>query len=271
MDKPLDQIEQWLAWMHTAVNVSLLDVAIALPTVLGAHRRGLMPRLGLDDASLRRHLGWLRAKNAQACCIYARPARGHSWPVVFFDDVPTQLARSVLASHRAMVVETSPRSCHVWIACGIPLDESQRKSVQQALQSDFQADRGSVSGEHWGRLPGFKNNKPERDQCWVNLVGTKSCGLLLDPTLVLPCPPQPPARGGVVQSHTYSEAPRQRGRSSESEREWGWVMGALGSGIKPDQVFERLVERCHARRGADAMRYSQLTVRKACAKLGIPR
>lgn len=270
MAKPLEQIEQWLTWIHVTARVTMVDVAVALPAVPGQHRRGLMPRLGLDDLSLRRHLGWLRAKNAQACCIYARPARGHSWPVVFFDDVPTQVARSILEKHRAMVVQTSPGSCHVWIACAAPLDESQRKSVQQSLRLDFQADRGSISGEHWGRLPGFKNQKQGRNQCWVNLVGATSDSAPLDPTLLLPRPPQPPARAGVVQPRSYPNARTPPGGQSESEREWGWVMGALGSGMQPDQVFQRLVERCHARRGADATRYAQRTVSTACAKLGIP-
>jgi hypothetical protein len=106
-------------------------------------------------------LAWVRAENVQHADIYGRPARGHGWPLVFVDDVAVDRAHAVAREVDALLVETSPEGgCHVWLRCDRALTEDERKRVQHTWIVALGSDPGSVSGEHLGRLAGFKNCGP---------------------------------------------------------------------------------------------------------------
>ena len=57
--------------------------------------------------------------------------------------------------------------------------------------------------------------------------------------------------------------------ADESAVEWKYVRHALEAGVTPTEVYQRLLEHCLTRRGRDAKRYAETTVKKACAKGGI--
>jgi hypothetical protein len=123
----------------------------------------------LDQPLERLPLGWARAENAHGAEIYIRPARGFDWPLVFLDDLPVPVAQQLAQAYGAMVIQTSPAGgCHVWLPCDRSLDEGARLQAQRGLAARFGADKGSISGEHLGRLAGFKNWK--RSGCWLRCL-----------------------------------------------------------------------------------------------------
>ena len=201
-------------------------------------------------------LAWARAENAQHADIYIRPARGPAWPVVFVDDVTIDRAQAVARDLDALLVDTSPvGGCHVWIHCDRALTEDERQRAQRAWVARLDADPGSVSGEHLGRLAGFKNWK--RGGCWVNVrvaASGRRPWAVVDDGAAHALPLRPPTR------------PRDRHGlrdTTPSGQDWAWVCTRLEQQHDPDLLYHRLVERARPRRGADAERYAQRTLERA--------
>lgn len=213
----------------------------------------------LDHLRLRRLLPWLRAENVHGADIYFRPHAKTPWPVVFLDDLPTPFAARVAHKYRANVIETSLGRTHVWLATTKPLDPTQRTQAQRFLVTKLRglADRGSISGDHWGRLPGMRNRKPGRNG-WVNLH-TQSRRRPWTPSL-LETTPLPSGDPRAKERSRHDDASRS---------EWGWVMGCLENGIPSQVVLARLIERASPRRGHDTERYARRTLARACRRLGI--
>ncbi len=208
-------------------------------------------------------LSWARALNVRLADIYIRPARGYSWPLLFLDDVPLEMAQRIARKYAALLVHTSPAGgCHIWLRLTIPLHESQRRQAQKWLVPRTGADPCSVSGEHLGRLAGMKNWK--RHGVWVNVVNAgNSRPSLWDPTTALQSPSSE-RRQPIVYTNRYSSSAIDH---SESGREWGWVRGAIEAGIPPDIVYRQLLQRASQRRGRDAERYAKLTLHRAIQRL----
>jgi len=216
----------------------------------------------LDRSGLERSLPWLRHENSRTAGVYFRPARDHSWPLVFLDDVTLAEAQRHADAYSAALIETSPDRLHVWLAMNQPLNEHERYLAQVKLAKRIGADMGSVSGEHWGRLPGFKNRKPGKDG-WVNLrrlSGGQPCSVSLGLNGIAGQPDD-------QESHRPRQV--QNSEIDQSTMEWKFVRSALEAGVPPNVVHQQLLERCAGRRGSDARRYAELTMRKACAKGGI--
>ena len=209
--------------------------------------------VGVDNLPL----PWARAENSCQGEVFVRPARGYPWPLVFMDDVAEPLAVRTAGKYDALVVRTSPEGgCHVWLSCSLSLGEQERQLAQRWLADRAGADIGSTSGEHLGRLAGFKNWK--RGGVWVNVVEASQRGRLWAPRAgedqpLLGAQDESPSRGAVD--------------SSASGVEWGWVCGMLEAGLPPRHAYYRLVERARRRRGSDAERYARYTVSKALARL----
>lgn len=212
-------------------------------------------------------LRWAGAENARRADIYIRPARGYSWPLVFLDDVPQTVAARVARKYASLLVRTSEEGgCHIWLRCRSTLDEDERRAAQRWLADHVGADRGSISGEHLGRLAGFKNWK--RGGTWVNVLNRSATfpsdiAPSWDPLVVLT---RRLAPQGASSGHAVS---RRRTRiafgndTSESGKEWGWVCGRLEAGHDPDLVYQQLLERARQRRGRDAERYARRTLDRA--------
>ncbi len=201
-------------------------------------------------------LAWARAENAQQADIYIRPARGTPWPLLFLDDVVVNRAQALAGDLDALLVETSPvGGCHVWIRCDRALTEDERQHMQRAWIARLDADPGSVSGEHLGRLAGFKNWK--RGGCWVNVRAASHVNrpwtVGEDPTATRrprPSPTRPPG----------TDAGRD---TSPSGQDWAWVCTRLERHHDPHTIYCRLVDRARPRRGPDAERYAQRTLERA--------
>jgi hypothetical protein len=232
-------------WAH--IGVDHADLAVRRATGIMLWQRSVaLPALPL---------AWARAENAQRADIYIRPARGHAWPLLFVDDVRVDRARRAAPDVDRLIVETSSAGgCHVWLRCDRALDEPDRRRAQRHWVMALDGDPGSVSGEHLGRLAGFKNWK--RGGCWVNVIGS-ALGLgawhAID-ALSTPGPRARPARRR-----------RERGDAdtSPSGRDWAWVCTRLERGASPAAVYALLLNRARPRRGADAERYAHRTVERA--------
>jgi hypothetical protein len=207
-------------------------------------------------------LAWARSENVCQAEIYIRPAREYAWPIAFLDDLPVATATRVARKYDALVVHTSPKGgCHLWLLCHSTLDEHERCRAQRWLAQRVEADPVSISGEHLGRLAGFKNWK--RDGCWVNVLDA-------------PLRNQPWA-AQLVESDfrksrttSISQLPNTGAiDKTPSGREWGWICGLLENGCDPATAYHRLFEKAWPRRGRDADRYARRTVDRACQHIGL--
>ena len=205
-------------------------------------------------------LAWAWAENARQAEIYIRPARVHSWPMVFLDDVPVAIATRVAHKYDVLVVHTSPEGgCHLWLSCSGALDEIQRCRAQRWLAERIDADQASISGEHLGRLAGFKSWK--RAGAWVNVLHGAHHQRPWIPQLVASDGYENPA-SSPVQRRTVTD-------SSASGQEWGWICGLLEAGCDPASAYNYLVEQASSRHRRDAERYARRTVERAQSHVGI--
>jgi hypothetical protein len=186
--------------------------------------------------------------------------------VVFLDDVTLTNASALVTDHPGLVVETSPDRCHVWLAVDRPLSVPERFATQSQLArrqvgGKSLADLGSVSGDHYGRLCGFRNRKPERE-CWVNLRRDTVSGCPIETAVGFTSPGTISTPGGCVAlSHLHRSA------QSESERDWARVLTLLERGGDAAEVERALVASARPRRGNDAPRYAARTVARALLRL----
>lgn len=215
-------------------------------------------------------LAWARAENAHGAEVYIRPARGLDWPMVFLDDVLPEVAMAAARGHGGLAIQTSPAGgCHLWLPCAQILGEAARHRAQRWLAERMGGDLGSLSGEHLGRLAGFKNWK--RGGCWVNVVAfpedqsTAAEGLILPPDAIAAGKEHAQAltAGGSVTLARKSSA----GDCSPSGQEWGWACRMLEAGWDPERVCQELTQQARNRRGPDAERYARRTVDRAVAKI----
>jgi len=183
------------------------------------------------------------------------PTQRYGWPLVFLDDVSLAAAHALADQHAALLVRTSREGgLHVWLATEQPLAESQRATVQRRLALTSDADLRSTSGEHLGRLAGFKNWK--RGGVWVNVVRVSD-----RPPLPLSVVDRDEPGGCSPRSAPSSAS--GRGDTSPSGRDWAWVCASLERGDAPERVRQLLVERARQRRGRDVHRYARVTVARA--------
>lgn len=216
---------------------------------------------GLDTcgADLDTALAACRARNRRDCDIYFRPARGVPASIVMLDDLTREVAMSVAEGHAHMLVETSPHNHQLWVQTCIPLDERERKAVQQALIALHGGDPGSASGEHFGRMPGFKNRKPKYNLPWVNLIrfDTDAAALDVDGLLLPPrgaCALEPPAgvpllspAGDAPQARSPSPQSSSSGDSAESHKEFKFACESLRHNVDRAAIIGNIADRALAR------------------------
>lgn len=255
-----DNTLRMLRWWR-GQNVDLIDLAVRRQDgAMAWHHELALPR-GVP-------LAWARYENAHGADVYLRPARGYEWPLVFLDDVDPVHAVRVTRKYQAMAVQTSPAGgCHLWLACTRPMGEYGRAHAQRWLAERLGGDPASVSGEHLGRLAGFRNWK--RGGVWVNVRATAH-GFLRpwDPSVAVPLALE--LSGGAVRPATAPQGADRDTSSrdnSPSGREWAWVCEALENGRRPEQVYRALVARARPRRGRDAERYARRTVERALRRV----
>ena len=210
----------------------------------------------LDPEDINKTLPFLRAENARGSDVYFRPAQEGSWPVIFLDDLTNQETRGIARKYQSWIIETSPGLHHAWIRTDRPLSREERYLEQSRVVSLGIGDPGSVSGEHFGRFPGFRNWK--RQGTWVNLISFPDAKRSRLPTSA-----SSPPRGGRRGSSKRPFTGAGGNDASDSGREWGWVCGSVEHGRDPDEIRRKLEIRARDRGKNDPEGYARRTVAKA--------
>lgn len=161
-----------------------LDMIAALRRQLGpvALELGALRHLGTDDAALLRRTlapgtdpagllawaGWQQVHEHAQILVRPDPAQAHPW--LLADDIETAAALAFSGRRAALVIETSPGNCQLRVLADRPMTVPERTQAQRALREHLRGDPGSIAGDKWSRLPGYRNVKPGRDGCWTNLL-----------------------------------------------------------------------------------------------------
>ena len=192
---------------------------------------------------------WCRFKNYKGCDIFIRPHRHDKQPIIFLDDLSLEKAIRVSKKYRSLIIETSQDNTQVWISLEKSLCESDRKLLQQHISTVGFTDQGSISGEHFGRLCGFKSQKRNY---WVRHIKASSSKRYRPPTLRASPFPQ----GGACAKI------RPEG-SSLSEKDFSWVLSETRKGVPSDKLISSLARSAEARGKPAPMKYAVRTVRRA--------
>lgn len=126
------------------------------------HQGKMMHRLWTSDDVLQ-HTAWLKRMNAQGNDIYIKPAGEHS--LVLVDDLPPAAIDRLKEKgfNPAIVTETSPGNLQAWLKLSPdPIEARIRRVIARGFAKDFGGDPNSADAQHYGRLAGFTNQKPNR-------------------------------------------------------------------------------------------------------------
>lgn len=140
----------------TAMGSRAYDVA-----VLDRSSSTMQRRLHWAPEQVLRAIDWLRYENRQGRDVFIRPCVS---ALVLLDDLDLHLVRRLdaLGLAPALVVETSPANHQAWIRvsdCAQP--PAVLKVIAARLADELGSDRACAGLNHFGRLAGLTNRKPE--------------------------------------------------------------------------------------------------------------
>jgi hypothetical protein len=248
-----EQTKSMLMWFYDQ-GVSSLDIHLRCPKIEGAKYRSdhwvwLTSHENLSFVNAEKMVKWCRYKNYHGSDIFIRPHRHAKQPIIFLDDISVKKAMLVSKKYKSQIIETSHNNTQVWISLTKSLSETERKVLQQHISRLGYSDKGSVSGDHLGRLCGFKSQKRN---CWVKLLGTSSSKRYDPPDLV----DNPLPQGGAC-------ANRRNGEKSQSEIDFSWVLSRLRVGESIELLRSILIEQASIRGKPQPKNYAERTVRNA--------
>lgn len=120
-----------------------------------------------DPEGVRACARWMSAVEELGQGFHIRPARfcgktKKDWPVIFIDlDTSMGVGLGAIGLWQSIVVETSLNHYQAWIAVSQSLAEYERYLLQCVVSDLVGETRASTSGEHFGRMPGSLNFKPD--------------------------------------------------------------------------------------------------------------
>ena len=218
------------------------------------------------------------------------PAQAHPW--LLADDIPTAATLAFAARRAALVVETSPGNCQLRILADKPLSLPDRTVAQRALREHLHGDPGSIAGDEWSRLPGYRNAKPGRDGCWTNLLLSASA-LLAQSASVSGCGPAPAlapltsalGQGRCAQGQGSPAVRAAAGgarpvdgpadRAGGSKIDFAWACAQIRAGADPQSIIGAITAAALGRKKRpteDGCRdYAERTVKGAQARIASER
>jgi hypothetical protein len=249
------QANAMLQWFFKQ-GVSSVDIHLRCPKFKNAKYKSddwiwltSHEKLSLDKANSL--MKWCRFKNYNGSDIFIRPHRHDKQPVIFLDDLTLDKAMLVSKKYRSLLIETSPNNTQVWVSLEKSISEKDRKLLQEHISTLGFTDKGSISGEHLGRLCGFKSHKRNY---WVKYVKESSSKQYEPPILKLSPFPQ----GGACAKIRHEE-----GAPSQSEKDFSWVLSEIRKGNCPNKIISFLAASAEARGKPAPMKYATRTVRRA--------
>ena len=257
-------------------------------------RRTLAP--GADPAGLLGWAGWQQVHERAQILIRPDPAASHPW--LLADDIETAAALAFAVRRAALVIETSPGNCQLRVLADRPLSLPDRTTAQRALREHLHGDPGSIAGDKWSRLPGYRNAKPGRDGCWTNLLRSDLAGrpvsasaLLAQSASVPGCGSAPAlapltsaaGRGGVQGQG--SPAPRSGAgarpeagpadHAGGSKIDFAWACAQVRAGADPQSIIGAITAAALGRKKrpteAGCRDYAERTVKGAQARIAADR
>jgi hypothetical protein len=126
-------------------------------------KSGQMMNRQWSRAELEQSIAWLKRMNARGNDIYVRPA-GQQHGLVLLDDLKADaIARlQVDGFAPAAIIETSPGNYQAWVKLtDKTLSNEARRLAARDLVKSYGGDLNSADGQHYGRLAGFTNQKPQ--------------------------------------------------------------------------------------------------------------
>ena len=226
-------------------------------------------------------LRWAAALNLRHDAnIYIRQGSAAAHPWLFFDDLDRATSVKIAQKYAAIIIETSPGSYQCRLLADSDLDEEERTSIQRELVGRLHgagrsADPGSMSGDHWGRLPGFAQRKPGPGYGHMTTITMHSIGaappLVADLYLLLRGNHTPPGGGAVSSSSAFApdsvSGSGSFGRPDESKKEFAYAGHAYRRGVPREEIERNIAERALTRGKyrdpAKAAKYAEMTVSKA--------
>lgn len=123
---------------------------------------GLMQEREWSGPEVGRAVPWLRRMNALGHDVFIRP-QGDNGLVLVDDLQPQALERMRREGFDASAtIETSPGNFQAWVKLSKePLSADMRRDAARWLAKRYGGDMNSAAAEHYGRLAGFTNQKPE--------------------------------------------------------------------------------------------------------------
>jgi hypothetical protein len=256
---PKKQIETFLGWFND-LGVTSFDIHIRKPDTPGEdYKLGNWKWLTQNekitaDYILKTLLPWIRYENAHGSDIYFRPHKNENYAVVFLDDVSMSNAMKIAKKYTACIVETSQKNTQIWLGINRSCDTFERKMIQISLKNKGFSDPGSISGDHLGRLCGVKSQK---HNTWVNLVTISRVQPYIpdyDNENTIPISPLNLCKKKIyTKNNNLGIAPQLTNNggecasfksesfdSSQSGKEFGWVLGMLRKGYDYNTVADKL-------------------------------
>jgi hypothetical protein len=151
-DRSLAAIKKQIA----ALDVERFEVG------LREAKTGLMMNRQWSRAEVEQSAAWLKRMNAKGNDVYIRPAGDHG--LILVDDLKADKISSMAKDGftSAATIETSPGNYQVWVKISDkPLSVEARRLGARSLAKHYSGDMNSADGQHYGRLAGFTNQKPE--------------------------------------------------------------------------------------------------------------
>lgn len=249
----LSQTDTMLRWFFEN-GVSTIDIHLRCPKVVNANYNSddWFWLTQHNDLTMEKSLSlmkWCRFKNSKGSDIFIRPHRHDKQPIIFLDDLSLSKATMVSNKYRSIVIQTSPNNTQAWVVLSERLSENERKSIQQYISEKGFSDKGSISGEHLGRLCGFKSQKRK---CWVKYVRSSQAIKYSPPK---PEPSSLPRRGACANKNA--------GMKTMSEVEFSWVLSKARRGLSSNTLINILEKSAKARGKPSPEKYAERTVRRA--------
>ena len=152
-----DRTAQAVQRQLQAFGVDRFDIGIR-----DGHQGKMMQRLWTPNDVVQ-NVAWLKRMNAQGNDIYVKPAGDHG--LVLVDDLKPEAIDRLKGKgfNPAIVTETSLGNLQAWLKLSQePTPARIRRVIARGFAKDFGGDPNSADGQHYGRLAGFTNQKPNR-------------------------------------------------------------------------------------------------------------
>ena len=189
------------------------------------------------------------------------------------DDLTFERAQQVARERAALIVETSKSNFQAILPIKRAVSDVEHAQIQRALALQYGGDPGATGATQFFRIPGFTTHKPGKEGQWTNLVFDTSRYLaFLDPREFVA--ERTASRVETQQQHAIERSFARAASSSHVDRSamhFAFAVNALKANVPRDVIVQKIAERAledgKRKTMQQAMRYAELTVKKAMLRV----